>query len=185
MKEPLFEFPSFRYELEDWEFRKKGLLNRINKQKFLRTEYQHFETDRQTNNKTYIHYIQQFLKSELTQFCREAEVSGSISDAWCVKYQQGDYQTTHNHRGWGFSGILYVQYDSRVHSPTCFVSPWQNPRNDTTSLAYPPGIKEGVLFIAPSSTLHFVDPNQTRKERVILAFDFLPQLPVHQSINNY
>ena len=49
MKFPLFEYPSFRYELDDWDFKKKSLLNRIIKQKFIRTDMQHFETDRQTN----------------------------------------------------------------------------------------------------------------------------------------
>ena len=37
MKAPLFEFPSYQYEISDWEFKKKGLLSRINKSKFVRT----------------------------------------------------------------------------------------------------------------------------------------------------
>ena len=40
MKAPLFEFPSYQYEISDWEFKKKGLLNRINKQEFNRTALQ-------------------------------------------------------------------------------------------------------------------------------------------------
>ena len=52
MKTSMFKYPSFQYELDDWEFRKKGLLKRINKQEFIRTELQTFETDRSTNNKT-------------------------------------------------------------------------------------------------------------------------------------
>ena len=53
MKAPLFEFPSYQYEIDDWEFKKKGLLNRINNGKYIRTNLQIFETDRQTNNKKY------------------------------------------------------------------------------------------------------------------------------------
>ena len=49
MKIQLFEYPSFHYVIDDWDFKKKGLLNRINKQKFIRTEMQRFETDRQTH----------------------------------------------------------------------------------------------------------------------------------------
>ena len=45
MKLPLFEFPSFVYQIEDWSFKKKGLLARINKSEFFRTDLQHFETD--------------------------------------------------------------------------------------------------------------------------------------------
>ena len=176
MKAPLFEFPSYQYEVSDWEFKKKGLLSRINKSKFQRTELQTFETDRQTCGKSYVRYLEQFLQPELSEFCGEAEVTCGVSDAWAVKYQKGDQQTIHNHRGWGFSGILYVEYDPKVHTPTCFVAPWNDPTNDTTSLKFPKNVKEGTIFIVPSSTLHFVYPNKTRKQRIVIAFDLLPEL---------
>ena len=184
MKAPLFEFPSYQYEIKDWEFKKKGLLSRINKSKFIRTELQTFETDRQTNNKSYVRYLEEFLRPELSEFCQEAQVTCSMTDAWVVRYDKGDHQTVHNHRGWGFSGIIYVEFDPKVHTPSCFVAPWQNPREDTTSLAYPTNVKEGTIIIFPSYTLHFVHPNQTRKRRTVLSFDLLPECPAHQSIKN-
>ena len=95
MKQPLFEFPAYKYELDDWEFKKKALLNRINKHQFIRTQYQTFETDRQTNGKKYIHYLERFLEPTLQEFCTEAEVSCKITDAWGVKYHPGDYQGVH------------------------------------------------------------------------------------------
>jgi hypothetical protein len=76
-----------------------------------------------------------------------------------------------------------VEYDPKIHQPTCFVAPWQDPRTDTTTLAYPQDVKEGTLVIVPSYTLHFVHPNQARKQRTIISFDLLPKLPDHQSIN--
>ena len=182
MKAPLFEFPSYQYEVDDWDFKKKGLLNRINQQKFYRTPLQFFETDRLTNNKIYVRYLEDFLRPLLSEFCHEAKVTCSLSDAWCVKYKKGDYQTVHNHRGWGFTGILYVEFDPKVHTPTCFVAPWQNPCTDTISMSYPE-VKEGTVFISPSYGLHYVDPNITNKERIVISFDLLPELPQHQSIN--
>ena len=146
MKAPLFEFPSYQYEIDDWDFKKKGLLSRINKQKFIRTELQTFETDRGTNNKAYVRYLQEFLREELFYFCREASVTCSMTDAWCVRYEKNDHQTIHNHRGWGFSGIIYVEFDPKVHKPTHFVAPWQEPTSDTTSLALPKNIKELLIF---------------------------------------
>ena len=181
MKFPLFEFPSFIYPIDDWPFKKKALLSRINKSEFIRTDLQNFETDRQTNRKIYVRYLEEFLQPQLMEFCKEAKVTCSMSDAWCVKYQKGDYQTTHNHRGWGFSGLIHVEFDQEVLQPATFVSPWQNPVSDTTSLAnFPP--LEGLLMIAPSWALHFVQPNTSDKERVVVAFDLLPELPQHQAI---
>ena len=49
MKAPLFEFPSYQYVIDDWDFVKKGLLNRISKCDFKRTALQTFETDRHTD----------------------------------------------------------------------------------------------------------------------------------------
>ena len=49
MKAPLFEYPTYQYQIKDWEFKKKGLLKRIKEEKFIRTDLQTFETDRQTN----------------------------------------------------------------------------------------------------------------------------------------
>ena len=183
MKAQLFEFPSYQYEVSDWEFKKKGLLNRIDKSQFLRSELQNFETDRATNNKSYLNYLSELLAVELNEFCNEAQVTCSMTDAWAVRYQKGDNQTIHNHRGWGFSGVLYVEYDPEVHSPTCFMCPWQDPKNDTTYLAYPQDVKEGIIVIVPSFTHHFVNPNKTRKQRTVISFDLLPQLPDHQLIN--
>ena len=183
MKASLFEFPSYQYEISDWDFKKKGLLNRINKSDFKRTELQTFETDRQTAGKTYVHYLSEFLKDILWEFCKEAKVTCSMTDAWCVKYQKGDQQTIHNHRGWGFSGVLYAEFDPKVHTPTCFMAPWNDPRTDTTTLAYPSNVKEGTVFISPSFTHHFVHPNTARKPRTVISFDLLPKLPDHQSIN--
>ena len=184
MKAPLFEFPSYQYQIDDWDFKKKGLMNRINQSKFIRTELQNFETDRKTNNKSYVRYLEEFLRPELFEFCKESSVTCSMTDAWVVRYDKGDHQTVHNHRGWGFSGIIYVEFDPKVHTPSCFVAPWQNPRDDTTSLGYPQDVKEGTMVIFPSYTLHFVHPNQTRKRRTVLSFDLLPECPAHQSMKN-
>lgn len=177
MKTQLFEYPSYQYEIDDWNFKKKGLLNRINSQKFVRTDLQTFESDRQTNNKSYLHYFQDLIKPQLFEFCQEAKVTCCMSDCWTVRYQKGDQQTIHNHRSWGFSGILYVEFDSKIHTPTCFVAPWQDPRTDTTTLSYPHNVKEGTLIIVPSYTLHFVPPNISNKRRTVVAFDLLPEVP--------
>ena len=140
MKAPLFEYPTYQYQIKDWEFKKKGLLKRIKEEKFIRTDLQTFETDRQTNKKSYLHYFQNLIKDELWEFVQEAQVTCSMTDC-CCRYQKGDQQTIHNHKSWGFTGILYVEFDPKVHAPTCFVAPWQDPRSDTTSLAYPQGVK--------------------------------------------
>ena len=188
MKAPLFEFPSYQYKVKDWDFKKKGILRRIDDQKFIRKIpgqkiLLNHEGDRQTNNKSYVHYLSQLLSDELNEFCEEAQITCEMTDAWCVRYQKGDHQIVHNHRGWGFSAVLYVEYDPKVHTPTCFVAPWQEAKSDRTLFSYPQDVEEGTLFIFPSYTHHFVNPNKARKHRTVISFDLLPQLPEHQSLN--
>ena len=64
--------------ISDWEFKKKGLLKRVNSQEFYRTKLQTFDTDRQTNKKTYLHYFQDLLRPELDEFCKEAQVTSTL-----------------------------------------------------------------------------------------------------------
>ena len=98
-----------------------------------------------------------------------------MTDAWCVRYLKGDYQIIDNLSAWGFSGILYVDYDLDVHTPTTFMAPWQDPRTDRTLLMHPPLVKESMIFITPSYTHHYVEPNNTDKIRTVISFDLLPQ----------
>ena len=88
MKAPLFEYPTYQYQIKDWEFKKKGLLKRIKEEKFIRTDLQTFETDRQTNKKSYLHYFQDLIKDELWEFVQEAQVTCSMTDCWTVRYQK-------------------------------------------------------------------------------------------------
>ena len=88
MKAPLFEYPSYQYQIKDWEFKKKGLLKRLKGENFIRTRLQTFETDRQTNKKNYLHYFQELIRDELWEFVQEAKVTCSMTDVWAVRYQK-------------------------------------------------------------------------------------------------
>ena len=65
MKAPLFEFPSFQYQIKDWDFKKKGLIKESKKRSSIELPLQTFETDRQTSNKSYLHYFQSLIRDEL------------------------------------------------------------------------------------------------------------------------
>ena len=173
MKFPIFEYPSFQYQISNWESKKKKILNQLEKQKFIRTNLQNFETDRQTSNNSYLKQFVDIIRPELEKFCEEIKVNCTVTDCWTVKYKQGDDQYVHNHRSRGFSGVLYLEYDPEVHKPTHFIAPWQDPITDETTFGYFKNIKEGTVVIVPSYTLHYVPQNKSTKTRTVISFDIL------------
>lgn len=174
MKESLFTVPNFRYELKDWAFKKKSLLRRLKPELFERDDRDFYFSDRGPNKNSYIHYLNDLLAHELDIFQKESNCPCIITDAWTVKYNKGDHQTVHHHRSWGFSAILYVEFDSKYHEPTYFLCPWSIPEEDLTFIGTPE-VNEGTLFIFPSCIHHFATPNKSNKQRIILSFDLLPQ----------
>ncbi len=172
MKVDLFEYPCFQYKIPNWEICvQQEIYNRINFSQFKRDSLDNFWTDR--GNSDYCNYIQQLILPQLSMFCAEAEITCHMTDAWTARYDKGDYQLPHNHRSLGFSAIIYIEYDPSVHTPTCFIAPWQDPRCDKTILKFA-DVDEGTMIVFPSSTLHFVQPNESDKRRTILSFDLLP-----------
>ena len=135
--------------------------------------------------------IQVLVYGEFSKYTQDYDLVDSVDNKGKqskVKQYKGTYsKVAETSTRWDWVPLdkiqqIYVDYDPKVHTPTCFVAPWQDPRTDTTSLAYPQNVKEGTIFISPSYTLHFVHPNQVRKHRTIISFDLLPKLPDHQSV---
>ena len=183
MKAPLFEFPFYQYQGSDWNLKKKALFKEINKHKFIRNDLATptnlaynvcMETDRLTNKKSYVRYLENILRPELSEFSEEVEVDFYKENAWCGRYRKGDCQGVHNHRSWGFSGILYLEFDPRIHTSTLFAAPWQDPVSDTVHINAVQDVEEGTLLIFPSYCLHCVTPSRVSKPRTIIAFDMLP-----------
>lgn len=141
---------------------------------FVKEGLQHFYTDRQKDGKSYALDFDHLFSDELNQFKQESGVSEyQITDIWTIKYKKEDYQTVHNHRSHSYSGILLVDYDEKVHKPTVFVGPWNDPISDTTQLSFAPDAKEGVMYIFPSVLLHYAQSNASGKERVVTSWDML------------
>ena len=174
MIHPLFFVPIYRYEVEDWSRKKKALYKKMERKNFVKEGLQHFYTDRQKDGKSYALDFDHLFSDELNQFKQESGVSEyQITDIWTIKYHKEDYQTVHNHRSFGYSGLLYVDYDEKVNKPTVFGGPWNEPISDKTKLAFAPEAKEGVMYIFPSVLLHYAQSNASGKERVITSWDML------------
>jgi hypothetical protein len=167
----LFTVKYVSVQTEDWDRKKAELGTLLRDSEFERRDFARFLTDRHQN---YNRYAQQFCNifdQELNRFGIDIGASTlKISAIWAVRYERGDYHTVHNHRSTGYSGILYVDYDGDVHTPSVHVAPWNDPLTDATALAAP-SVREGTMIFVPSSVLHYCRPNESDKLRQIVAFD--------------
>jgi len=170
---PLFVVPLYHYEVNEWDRKKKALLSRINKNKFDYYDLATFQTDRQSDKNKYALDFEQIFDEELAKFKKEADVSYlKIKDTWTLKYSKvNESHCPHNHSSTGYTGILYLEHDSRVHPPTTFIGPWNEPKSDTTQLSSLPNARPGIIYIWPSALLHYVDGMRTNKQRVITSWD--------------
>ena len=169
----LFHVPLFYYEVNEWDRKKKALLSRINQNKFDYYGQANFQTDRHSKKNKYALDFENIFDEELTQFKEDAKLSYlKVKDIWTLKYSmKHESHCPHNHASTGYTGILYLEHDPKVHPSTTFIGPWNDPVTDKTQLGQLPDPKEGVMYIWPSVLLHYVDGMNSRKTRMITSWD--------------
>lgn len=167
----LFSVNYFSYECGGWEDKKSRLSELIKSDTFERSGSAQFLTDRHSEHGDYADDFASIFNEELNRFGVDARLEMiRIRSIWSVRYERGDYHSIHNHRSTGYSGILYFDYDDRVHTPSIHVSPWNDPVTDMTVMTAPP-VREGTMVFVPSNVLHFTRPNNSDRLRSIVSFD--------------
>ena len=169
----LFHVPLFSYEVKEWDRKKKALLSRINKNEFGYFGLNDFQTDRHAKKNRYALDFESIFDDELSEFKKDANLEYlRVLDIWTLKYtKKSENHCPHNHRSTGFTGLLYLEYDPKVHEPTKFIGPWNDPVDDKTQLAILPDPKPGVIYIWPSVMLHYADGMKTNKLRMVTSWD--------------
>jgi uncharacterized protein (TIGR02466 family) len=132
--------------------------------------------------------IKSFCEHELKRYLEEIEgidtdLAGlRITQSWFNKIKPQKFHAIHDHRNSYLSGVLYInclQNDSlnfedrdmgrgvNIEFQKKKATLWNAGRAKV-------GVKEGDLIIFPSSIQHFVDVNETNKERISLSFNTFP-----------
>ena len=174
MIELLFHVPLYSYRVENWEEKKKNFISKIDQNdNFVYYELNEFKTDRHTAKNNYITDFETIFYDELTEFLRDANLKYlRIKDIWTLKYTKiHENHCPHNHSSTGYTGLLYLEYDSLVHEPTKFIGPWNDPITDRTMISSISNPTPGVIYIWPSFILHYVEYMKTDKLRMVTSWD--------------
>lgn len=191
----MFSVPLYKFSIPNWEEEKKELLEALPEEKICEdicTDF--FENSNQRKLPSYTDLVLdivypsiQTLQSTLGrgpdgQLLTQGGWMG-LDNMWYQTEYKGQKHELHNHGTIGWSSILYVNYNPKVHSATRFLSPFTCGAGIGGMLQrYQPDIKEGDLIIFDSNIMHEALPNESDEKRTIISFNFqtLPMFPIKQ-----
>lgn len=169
--EPLFAIPLVHIRIPDWDKKKERIL-KLKSDSLRYYDLENIVTDYHDNPNAYCDEVYDILKNEIKSVYKALGASDyKVDKAWIEVARKDMDHKIHNHGGEGLSCVCYVEYDSRYHTPTHFVSPFGDWNHGLTIVAAPSGIEEGSLIIFPAMLNHFTNPNKCNVERTILSFN--------------
>ncbi len=171
----MFEVPFLHFKVSEWELKKKKLVSLMNESKFeersnklitdfnLQNDNQNFQYNFEIAN---IFFEEMFLFKEYFEF--EAI---ELTSSWFEVSNKNSHHTTHNHGATGYSSVCFIDYDSNFHTPTKFISPFNNFIDGQVLTYTPEDVEEGSLIFFPSAIHHYTLPNTSEVPRAILSFN--------------
>ena len=163
----MFSIPLIHYKCSWWESKKARLLRHID----TRTFTQGNETvlsDYLDGNPT--SEITDIMSDELSWFARDLKCRPVIVETWYERALPYMYHPTHNHGHGGYSAVVFIEFDPKVHTPTNFIAPYDHFITGEP-LIYTPNVKEGDIIIFPSFLHHYTHPHTSEQRRTVLSFN--------------
>ena len=171
----MFTVPIVHYPIENWSENKKKILDALPPEddSQLEPSGSGLYTDFFINGKvkefpSYFHTVVDVIKPYLKNFMDGNPVE--FVEMWYQKYYNMVEHKTHCHGFTGWSSIIYVEFDPKVHQSTRFFSPFRQPW-DCDVEVFQPKVKEGDMILFPSSVLHEAPVNRTDTRRTIISYN--------------
>ena len=171
----MFTVPIVHYPIENWSENKKKILDALPPEDDSQLEPNGtgLYTDFFINGKvkelpSYFHTVVDVIKPYLKSFMDGNPVE--FVEMWYQKYYNMVEHKTHCHGFTGWSSIIYVEFDPKVHESTRFFSPFRQPW-DCDVEVFQPKVKEGDMILFPSSLLHEAPVSRTDTRRTIISYN--------------
>ena len=173
----MFSVPIIHYEIENWEFNKKRILDALPPEcpehadpqdHGLYTDFFLTAAEGVTEMPSYSKTVIDIIKPYLGDFSGERRIE--FTDMWYQKYYKGVQHSYHNHGHSGWSSVIFVEFDPELHEATQFISPFNNIWNGNLEIFQPP-VKEGDMILFPSTIAHEAPPNRSDTRRTIVSYN--------------
>lgn len=163
--------PFYHNRIKNWDHKKVHLLSLFDKSKDnMIMGDQHTDYDSKNN---YHSLVEALLMDDLKDAFRNLNVPNDITprvtSSWFQYYDKGEHHAVHNHAIGGYSMVCFINYDRMVHRPTTFICPFLSFWDGNVREYCPNDVDEGSIIIFPSALPHYVPPNKSEDQRLILS----------------
>jgi len=164
----MLTIPFYHYKVSNWKEKKEQLLDFVSNLSF---KYFNKPADLYTTYGDQTSSIPlKILEDDILKFTTEVKYSGEINaEIWFQKYYENQFHSPHNHGAIGYSSVLYINFDKRMHDGTRFLAPFNDP--DGNHVEFAPDVDEGSLIFFPSYLYHFTIPNKSDSIRIIMSMN--------------
>ena len=164
----MLTIPFYHYKVNNWKEKKEQLLDFVSTLSF---KYNEEVTDLHTTYGDPTSSIPfKILQDDILKFTTEVEYSGDMhAEIWFQKYYENQFHTPHTHGTIGYSSVLYINFDKKIHKGTIFLSPFNHP--DGKHIEYAPDVDEGSFIFFPSYLYHYTLPHKSDTIRIIMSMN--------------
>ena len=162
----MLNIPFYHYKVNNWREKKEQLLDFVSTLSF---KFKDQIADLYTTYGDQTSSIPlKILEDDIVKFTTEVKYSGEMdADIWFQKYYENQFQSPHNHGAIGYSAVLYINFDKRIHEGTRFLAPFNDP--DGNHIEFVPDVDEGSLIFFPSYLYHYTLPNKSDTIRIVMS----------------
>ena len=162
----MLTIPFYHYKVSNWKEKKEQLLDFVSNLSF---KYFDQIADLYTTYGDQTSSIPlKILEDDIVKFTTEVKYSGEMdADIWFQKYYENQFHSPHNHGAIGYSAVLYINFDKRIHEGTRFLAPFNDP--DGNHIEFVPDVDEGSLIFFPSYLYHYTLPNKSDTIRIVMS----------------
>ena len=166
----MLTIPFYHYKLNNWKKKKEQLLDIVSNLLFKTNDeisdlYTTYGDVNQTPARVF-----DILENDIRKFTAEVNYSGEIgADVWFQKYNENQFHSPHNHGAIGYSSILYIKFNKKVHKGTRFLAPFNSPEGNEVDFA--PDVDEGSFIFFPAYLKHYALPNKSEDVRIIMSMN--------------
>ena len=164
----MLTIPFYHYKVNNWKEKKEQLLDFASNLSF--KYFDHISDLHTTYGDQTSSEALKIIDDELIKFTNEVKFSGEmVAEIWFQKYYENQFHSPHNHGAIGYSSVLYINFDKRIHVGTRFLAPFNDP--DGNHIEFVPDVDEGSLIFFPSYLYHYTLPNKSDTIRIIMSMN--------------